>query len=61
MNENSPVPFPQQLADEITKIEAREDIVSVVQTGGAWVIVTRKRPGRPRATEKRVTSPGETR
>lgn len=61
MDENGPLPFPVQLAAAIEKIEAREDIVSIVQTGGAWVFTTRKRPGRPRQTEKRVIPPGETR
>ena len=61
IDEHGSQPYPSQLAAEIERIEAREDIVSIVQTGGAWVIATRKRPGRPRSTEKRVTSPQETR
>ena len=61
MDERGSVPYPEQLAAEVERIEAREDIVSIVQTGGAWVIATRKRPGRPAQTEKRVTKPRETR
>lgn len=54
-------PQAAQLAGELERIELREDIVSVIACQGGWVVATRRRPGRPRAAEKRVTVPQETR
>lgn len=53
-------PASEQLAASVRKLEAREEIVSVVQTGEAFVVVTRRKPGRP-AKETRVTVQAETR
>lgn len=53
-------PAPEQLADALKRLEAREDIISVVPTGSSWVVVTRKKVGRP-AKETRVSAPAETR
>ena len=53
-------PASEQLAASVRKLEAREEIVSVVQTGDCFVVVTRRKPGRP-AKETRVTAQAETR
>jgi len=44
---NDYLSVPDQLAAAVKRIEAREEIVSVVAAGASWVIVTRKKPGRP--------------
>ena len=48
------------LSASVRKLETREEIVSVVQTGDCFVVVTRRKPGRP-AKETRVTAQAETR
>lgn len=53
-------PAPEQLADAVKRLEAREEIISVVPAGSSWVVVTRKKVGRP-TKETRVSAPAETR